>query len=142
MTTLALADWQPSPEIVIGKDERHRMTVAALTDIAGSSDHVDFLLYELDRARVVPDTQLPGDVIRLGSIVRYAADSGDERTIRLVMPDDVDPTGSYRLSVTSAHGAALLGLRPGAAMSWLGRDGAVHSLCVLDVSNPHVAGAA
>jgi len=111
MTTISLADWAQSPEIIIGEKDRHKVTVAALTDVGESSEHMDFLLYELDRAKVVPDGMLPADVVRIGSIVRYRAMPGEERTIKLVMPEDIDLPGEYRLSVTSPHGAALLGLR-------------------------------
>ena len=136
MTTISLADWGQSPEIIIGEAERLRLTTAALTDIGDSRDHVDFLLYELDRARVVPDAMLPHNVVRLGSIVRYRPVPGEERTIKLVMPEDIEPPGTYRLSVTSSHGAALLGLRPGNVMGWLDPGGAMHRIKVLSVANP------
>jgi regulator of nucleoside diphosphate kinase len=140
MTTISLADWGQSPEIIIGQNERHRLTVAALTDVGESGDLMDFLLYELDRAKVVPDNMLPGDVVRIGSIVRYKPVPGEERTIKLVMPQDVDHPGSYRLSATSSDGAALLGLRPGNTMSWLDASGTTHRIKVLKVANHHSRG--
>lgn len=137
MTTISLAHWdQSSPEIIIGENERRRVTVAALTDVVHRSDHMDFLLYELDRARVVPDTQVPPDVVRLGSMVRYRCAPDEERTIKLVMPSEIELPGNYRLAVTSAHGAALLGLKAGAAMTWLDPDGATQRIEVLQVANP------
>ena len=136
MNTVSLADLERSPEIVIGENERHKVTIAAMTDIAESSDHMDFLLYELDRAKVVPDTLVPPDVVRLGSIVRYKPGPGEERTIKLVMPADVEHPGNYRLSVTSAHGAALLGLKADAVMTWLDASGTSHRIEVLKVANP------
>ena len=136
MTTIALADWDQSPEIVIGENERRRVTVAALTDVVHGSDHMDFLLYELDRARIVPDTLVTPDVVRLGSMVRYRYAPDQERTIKLVMPSEIELPGNYRLAVTSAHGAALLGLRAGAVMNWLDPEGATHQIEVLQVANP------
>jgi regulator of nucleoside diphosphate kinase len=136
MSTIALADWeQSSPEIVIGENERRRVTVAALTDVVHGSDHMDFLLYELDRAKVVPDTLVPADVVRLGSMVRYWSAPGEERTIKLVMPSEIELPGNYRLAVTSAHGAALLGLKAGAVMTWMDPDGTTHRIEVLQVAN-------
>lgn len=136
MTTISLADWdQSSPEIVIGENERRRVTVAALTDVVHGSDHMDFLLYELDRARIVPDTQVPPDVVRLGSMVRYRVAPDQERTIKLVMPSEIELPGNYRLAVTSAHGAALLGLKAGAVMNWLDPNGTTHQIEVLQVAN-------
>ena len=139
MTTLSLFDLSQSPEIVIGETEHRRLTVAALTDIGGSTDRIDFLLYELDRARIVPDAALPPDVVRIGSIVRYQPLPETERTIKLVLPGDEKLAGDYRLSVTSDHGAALLGLRPGQIMTWLDANDAVRRLRVLRVANtpPH-----
>jgi regulator of nucleoside diphosphate kinase len=137
MSTLSVTDWAPSsPEIVIGENERRHVTVAALTDVVHGSDHMDFLLYELDRAKVVPDAMVPPDVVRLGSMVRYWAAPGEERTIKLVMPSQVELPGNYRLAVTSAHGAALLGLKAGAVMTWLDPDGTTHRIEVLQVANP------
>lgn len=114
------------------------MTTAALTDVTNEADHVDFLLYELDRAMIVDDDILPTDVVRLGSIVRYRAASAGERTIKLVLPREVDDARSYRLSVTSMHGAALLGLRPKQSLSWIGATGQADSVEVLQVANSRV----
>lgn len=139
MTTISLSEWTQSPDIVIGEEEHRRLTVAALTDIGQSAERMDFLLYELDRARIVKDGLLPADVVRIGSVVRYRPIPGEERTVKLVMPEHVDQTGSYRLSVTSTHGAALLGLRPDHLMSWLDPDGTMHRLKVLKVANPPAA---
>jgi regulator of nucleoside diphosphate kinase len=134
MTTIWLADCMQSPEILVGEREKHALTVAALTEVASTAEQIDYLLYELDRARVIPDAQLPSDVVRIGSIVRYAAGADkEERTVKLVMPEDVD-AGAYRIAATSEHGAALLGLRPGQTISWLDRTGATQQLQVLDVT--------
>lgn len=140
MTTISLADWHQSPEIVVGEAECRVLTIAALTEVADRGNHTDFLLYELDRARVVPDALLPPDVVRLGSVVRYEAEPGGERIVKLALPEDTEPGGGYRLSVTSSHGAALLGLVPGASMTWLGPDGATNRIRVVNVSNPRHPG--
>lgn len=140
MTTISLVDWAPSPEIVLGAEDHRRLTLAALTDIGQSAERMDFLLYELDRARIVEDALLPPDVVRIGSVVRYKPVGGEERTVKLVLPEHVDGSGDYRLSVTALHGAALLGLRPGHVMSWLEPDGTMHRLKVLRVANPSSGG--
>lgn len=135
MTTISLSDWSQSPEILVGEQEHKRLVVAALTDIGDSTDRIDFLLYELDRARLIRDALLPSDVVRIGSIVRYKRLPGEERTIKLVMPGEENLPGDYRLSVTSALGAALLGLRPDHVMTWLDPDGATRRIKVLKVAN-------
>lgn len=135
MTTISLSDWSQSPDILVGEQEHKRLVVAALTDIGDSTDRIDFLLYELDRARLVRDALLPSDVVRIGSIVRYKPLPGEERTIKLVMPGGENLPGDYRLSVTSALGAALLGLRPDHVMTWLDPDGVTRRIKVLKVAN-------
>lgn len=135
MTTLSLEDWAQSPEIMVGEREHRRLTTAALIEVEQDSDQVDFLLYELDRAVVVADAMLPVDVVRIGSMVRYRAASGEERTVKLVLPEAVDARNAYRISVTSKDGAALLGLRPGHVLAWVDAGGAAHSVEVLRVAN-------
>lgn len=135
MTTIALADWAPSPDIVMGRQEHRHLTIVALTNLGERGDNTDFLLYELDRARLVPDRMLPADVVRIGSVVRYRPVPGPERTIKLVLPENEPQPSSYRLSVTSEHGAALIGTRPGHIMAWAGPDGTMQRLEVLKVAN-------
>jgi len=132
MTTISL-DWIGSPEIVVGKTEHHRLTVVALTHVGERS--ADLLLYELDRAKIIPDSMVPTDVVRIGSIVRYAPVPGAERIAKLVIPDDATGSAGYSLAVTSEHGAALLGTRPGHQMSWLDRNGEVQRLRIISVIN-------
>ncbi len=135
MTTIALQDWTHSPAITVGQNELRRLTTAALTDISNEPDHVDFLLYELDRATIVDDAMLPPDVIRLGSIVRYRSATTEERTIKLVLPVEAEQPQGYRLSVTSMHGAALLGLCPNKTLSWLSPHGKADHVEVMKVTN-------
>ena len=59
MTTISLSDWTQSPEIVMGKEEHKRLTVVALTNLGERGDNTDFLLYELDRARITPENPPP-----------------------------------------------------------------------------------
>ncbi len=140
MTTITLNEWRLSPQIMIGEKERQRVEIAAMTDTDHSADHVDFLLYELDRAKVVPDAMLPGDVVRIGSLVRYRPLMEDERTVKLVMPEGSVGRGAYRLSVVSEHGAVLLGTRPGDIMTWTDPSGAQQRLRVISVYNPPADG--
>jgi regulator of nucleoside diphosphate kinase len=135
MTNVALHERLQPPDIVVGQMDHRRLTTAALTDITYHADEVDFLFYKLDRANVVVDDALPGDVVRLNSIVRYRTKGGTERTVKLVLPDDQVRDNAYRLAATSMHGAALLGLRPGQARSWLRPDGEAGQVEVVSVAN-------
>ena len=135
MTTIILTDWPQSPDIIVGEKDHRHLTRAALTDITYHADEVDFLLYELDRAKIVEDGALPSDVVRLNSIVRYRSDGAGERTVKLVLPDDYLRDNAFRLSATSMHGAALLGLRKGQVQSWLRPDGDADRVEVINVAN-------
>lgn len=135
MTTITIADWLQSPDIVVGEKEHHRLVTAALTDGTQDAEPIDFLLYELDRAKVMADDLLPADIVRLNSIVRFKPHGSDERTVKLVLPEQIGLHRDYRLSVTSLHGAALLGLRPGQILSWLSPAGVPDQVQVIKVAN-------
>lgn len=136
--TMTLSNCPHSPEIVLGEREYRRLVTAALTAVTPDADPIDFLLFELDRAKVIADEILPTDIVRLNSIVRYRAVGGQERTVKLVMPEETSWDTGYRLSATSMHGAALLGLRPGQTLFWLTPDGVTGGVEVIKVANTFV----
>lgn len=135
MTTLTHMA-ERSPEIIVGENEHRRLVATALTDITQDAERIDFLLYELDRARIMADDRLPFDVVRLGSVVRFSG-AGGQRTAKIVVPDEYGRVrhDGYRLSVTSRLGAALLGLRPGQRLSWRTAEGACDWVEVIGVAN-------
>ncbi|MGH9809734.1 MAG: GreA/GreB family elongation factor, partial [Terriglobia bacterium] len=80
------------------------------------------LLSELERAELLPETALPTDVVRIGSIVDFEVDDGRFLTVELVLPENAD-INAERISVLTPVGAALIGLSPGQSMEWSGNDG-------------------
>lgn len=73
---------------------------------------------ELTRATVVPQHQVPDDVVTMNSIVDYEdVATGERRQVRLVYPKDAD-AGAGKVSVLAPIGAALLGLRVGQEIEW------------------------
>lgn len=95
----------------------------------------DYLARELDRARVVPDGGLPGDIVRMGSRVRFRDDTtGQERWVSLVFPGEQD-IAAGRISVMTPIGAALIGLARGQSIAWATRRGEARALTVLDVGD-------
>lgn len=135
MTTVTIADWLQSPDIVVGEREHRRLITTALTAVTRDADPIDFLLYELDRATIMADDMLPSNVVRLNSIVRYRPGGSEERTVKLVLPEEISWNSDYRLSATSMHGAALLGLKPGQILCWLSPDGLTDQVEVVKVAN-------
>jgi regulator of nucleoside diphosphate kinase len=138
MTTVTLQDFTLSPAIVIGKDEHHQLTVLALAGTEHTPDISDGLLYELERAEVVPDLSVPRDVVRMGSRVVFR--TGDEvREVSLVYPADAD-IAEGRISVLTPVGTALIGLRAGQSITWRTRDGRKQVLTIVRVSQPPSGG--
>jgi regulator of nucleoside diphosphate kinase len=123
------------PRILISKAEEKRLTAIA----TAASQHVPeastALLSELERADVLPETAMPADVVRIGSIIEFEVDDGRRLKVQLVLPENAD-INAGRISVLTPVGAALIGLSPSQAMEWSGNDGKERVLTVLTVSRP------
>ncbi len=117
------------PRIVLSEDD-HR-TLIALT--SGGSEAAEDLLYEIERARVVPAPKLAPSVVRMGSTVTYRPDSGAEKTVTLVYPAEAD-IAEGKVSVLTPIGTALIGLDVGQSITWQDRNGRKHVLTVLSVT--------
>jgi regulator of nucleoside diphosphate kinase len=135
MTTTTLQEFALSPDIVLSTEDHRKLSQLAHAGISVASTVADDLLYELDRASVVPPEQLPRDAVRMGSSVRYRTDDGDQREVTLVFPADAD-IDQNRVSVMTPIGAALIGLRKGQSITWIARDGRKHMLTALRVMQP------
>lgn len=73
---------------------------------------------EIARARVLPASELPADVVSMHSRVVCTDDvAGIERRVTLVYPREAD-IARGRVSVLSPVGMALLGLRIGQTIEW------------------------
>ena len=91
---------------------------------------IDVLAEELSRATVVPVERVPGDVVRMHSLVTYVVEGlGERRQVQLVFPDESDPACG-KISVLAPVGAALLGLRTGQSIDGPFPDGRMRRLCV------------
>ena len=106
--------------------------LSALLKIA-RSEHSEFLEQELDRAAIVPDHELPADVVTMNSLVRYLdIESGDEASALLVYPHEANVEKGW-VSVLAPLGAALIGLRSGQNIRWPLPGGREKSLKVLSI---------
>lgn len=107
--------------IYIADDDRAKLDtllrlMAARHDL--QTDYPTALAGELRRARVVPRSQLPPDVVTMNSTVRLRdLETGEEETYTLVYPADAD-IGANKLSVLAPVGTALLGYRTGDVVEW------------------------
>lgn len=131
MTTVPL---RLSPNIVLSQSDHRQLSMLALAGTNHTADIADDLLHELERASVVADRALPGDIVRMGSLVRFRT-GRDERSVTLVYPAEAD-IASARVSVLTPVGTALIGLRVGQSITFRTRDGRPQMLTVLNVVPP------
>ena len=97
------------PKIVIGKTDHAKLTQLANGLLDRRPEIADMLLNELERARVAKDEAVPAHTIRMGSMVTYQMEDGQQRTVTLVYPADAD-IEKGRISILTPIGTALLGL--------------------------------
>ena len=78
----------------------------------------DPLFTEIDNATIVPDADLPSDIVTMNSDVEVSdLDTGEVILLNLVYPSQL--TGAAgQVSVTAPVGAALIGLREGEEIEW------------------------
>ena len=124
-----------NPEIVLGAADHRQLNILAMAGLTHTPDQSDDLLYELERARVVDDSNIPGDIVRMGSTVLYRTDAGQEQRVTLVYPVDAD-IAQGRISVLTPVGTSLIGLRVGQSITWRDRAHKRHMLTVLAVEKP------
>jgi regulator of nucleoside diphosphate kinase len=122
------------PRIVLGGTDHARLTSLANAAFDSVPDTAEELLSELDRARIVADEQVPGDVVRMGSAVEFRSGK-DRRRVTLVFPPEAD-IAAGKVSVLTPVGAALIGLAKGDSITWTARDGTSHALTILSVEQP------
>lgn len=127
--TLSLRD----PPLLIGDRSESNLRSIARAAMVRAPELAGHLLDEVDRAEIVTESEVPVDVVGIGSFVTYRVQlTGRINTIQLVPPHEAD-LASLRVSVVSAIGVALIGLKPGQQIWWkLGGLG--HVLEVLRVS--------
>ncbi|HET7608699.1 MAG TPA: GreA/GreB family elongation factor, partial [Gammaproteobacteria bacterium] len=99
------------PRLII--DERAYPRLLALAERARvqAPELADRLIEEIERAELRPTSEMPEDVVTLGSEVTFR--HGDRmQTVQIVAPEDAD-IEQKRISVLTPVGAALLGLAVG-----------------------------
>jgi regulator of nucleoside diphosphate kinase len=121
------------PAISICRSDHDRLSSLAEAFYSRNPALTEELLGELDRARIVDDFKLKATVARLGSTLHYSTNTGDERSVTLVLPKDADiSTGC--VSILTPIGVALLGLSPGQSIDWILTNGERRKLTVDVVS--------
>jgi len=106
--------------IYVTSDDRKRLQalLSRPTDAMDRDDVAD-LVAEVQRAVVVPASEIPPDVITMNSRARLL--DLDQRTtleLTVVYPEDAD-FAAGRISVVAPIGAAMLGYRVGDEIEWV-----------------------
>jgi len=124
------------PPIVLSNSEADVLYALALKERRRHPLSTRLLLDELERARTVPDDELPGDAVTMNShVVFLDRATGAEHTVQLVYPAAAD-MARQRVSVLTPIGAALIGMRPGREIDWPDRLGDRRRLRILAVVQP------
>jgi regulator of nucleoside diphosphate kinase len=121
------------PPVTLSETERKELVVVATAALADR--HVlpaaSNLLREVHRAIIVPDDQLPTNVVAVHSRVDVHDNlTGTNSEIVLVFPDELR-TEPNAVSVLTPLGAALIGLPEGASIDWCTASGDRSSKTVL-----------
>lgn len=120
--------YQP-PIRVTDKDLEKLQALIERTD----SHEASSLGEELSRAAIVPQKEIPKDVVTMNSKVRFVdVKTGEELEATLVYPEDADYS-THKISVLAPVGMALLGLRTGQKIHWPLSNGKTRHLMVTAV---------
>lgn len=119
----------PKPVVTLTQSDYDSLTGMARNT---RGEVAEQLFEELERAQVVPDRDLPANVVRMGSTLRFTTDSGEAREVKLVYPGEAD-IAAGKVSVLTPIGAALIGLAAGQSIDWVTRDGRQRRLTVESV---------
>jgi len=124
------------PPIVLSNGEADVLYALALKWRQRHPLSARLLLDELERARTVPEGQLPRDAVTMNSHVVFVDHaSGAEHSVQLVYPAAAD-MARQRVSVLTPIGAALIGMRPGREIDWPDRLGGRRKLRIVAVVQP------
>lgn len=118
------------PAILVAEEELEPLSDLAETLLTAMPDVGNFLDSELSRARLLPWRSMPRGIVVIGSTVEFVWGLEQRtETLKLVYPADHNRDGTS-VSIASPVGVALLGLRAGQSISWMGRYGEKVTLTV------------
>ncbi|MET4799752.1 GreA/GreB family elongation factor [Bradyrhizobium sp. LB11.1] len=121
------------PPVMLSEADRDRLYAIAISALTNSrmASAASNVLREISRAKIVPDDQLPENVVAVNSHVDVRDNvTGTTRRVVLVMPDET-PLQPNAVSVLSPLGAALIGLSEGHSVDWCSASGEPSSVTVL-----------
>jgi regulator of nucleoside diphosphate kinase len=138
MRTLAFdpfSDIRSAPAIILGNRDLRRLRALVERHVGGpASTLAEQLDAELDRVIVVPQAQVPAEVVGIGSRVALEElDTTLRREVVLAVPEEVG-VGGDRLSILSPLAIALLGVAAGETVEYGLRSGRLAEVRLLSVT--------
>ena len=121
------------PPVIISETDRENLYAIATSALTNSrmAPAASNVLREIYRATIVPNDQLPTNVVAVNSCVDVRDNvAGANRRIVLALPDETSCEPNA-VSVLSPLGAALIGLSEGASVEWCTASGDRKSITVL-----------
>jgi regulator of nucleoside diphosphate kinase len=121
------------PPVIISETDREDLYAVATSALTNSlmAPAASNVLREIYRATIVPNDQLPTNVVAVNSCVDVRDNvAGANRRIVLVLPGETS-TKPNAVSVLSPLGAALIGLSEGSSVEWCTASGDRSSITVL-----------
>ncbi len=107
--------------IIISDVDHQRLEAlveSARYDASLHQEYLDALEGELKRAQIVPQSEVPNEVITMNSVIRLRdLDTDEVDQFQLVYPADAD-MAQHRISVLAPVGTAILGYQLGDVIEW------------------------
>lgn len=127
---------EPIPPVSIASGDFSRLKRVAVEAVSKRHPIGRFLLSELERATVHEPAIVPDLCARLDDWVTFRADENEPLESRVLVLPDGFRNIAIHLSVLSPLGAALIGLRAGSRMRYVGFDGVSHIAAVENFDPP------
>jgi len=119
--------------IVVTEKDLQRLHALIDSRAERDAEAAELLEEELTRAVVVPQNQIPANVVTMNSRVVFEDEqTKQQREVTLVYPGAAD-AASHKVSVLAPVGAALLGLAVGQSIDWPLPGGRTARLRILSV---------
>ncbi|WP_112663565.1 nucleoside diphosphate kinase regulator [Microvirga flavescens] len=121
------------PPIKINRMDHERLLKLAEVAAGRMPEVSDYLLNELERARIIADGSKIPSLVAMGSTVTFRDEqTGRTERVTLVFPEQAN-IDEKRISILTPIGAALIGLSEGQSITWPTRTGEEHRLHVIAV---------
>ncbi len=108
-----------NPQIILAESDARRLRTLLNSPPKGlDRDSLDWLRQEMEHARIVPDGQVPEDVITLNSTAEIEdLTDGEVDTFTLVDPSEANPAHG-KVSLLAPLGMGMIGFRAGDEFEW------------------------